>query len=107
MPNSPSMQHANPDAHHRHEPEPAPSPRPSPLFFAPSAPFRGNSSLKWLPGLLTCLSAAALMGCASPSRSHSEATQQSFGKTKEGVEVSLFTLRNTQGTEARISNYGG
>ncbi|HTL58813.1 MAG TPA: aldose epimerase family protein [Candidatus Limnocylindrales bacterium] len=41
------------------------------------------------------------------SRSHTDVTQQPFGKTKEGTEVSLFTLRNAKGVEARISNYGG
>ena len=30
-----------------------------------------------------------------------------FAKTKEGEEVSLFTLTNSKGTEARIINYGG
>src|SRR5207253_1365858 len=34
-------------------------------------------------------------------------TKQSFGKTKEGVPVDLYTLRNNKGAEARISNYGG
>lgn len=36
-----------------------------------------------------------------------QVTQQPFGKTKDGQAVSLFTLRNGHGAEARISNYGG
>ncbi len=31
----------------------------------------------------------------------------SFGKTTEGTEVSMYTLRNKNGMEARITNYGG
>jgi aldose 1-epimerase len=63
--------------------------------------------MRWAAGLLLCIGAAALTGCASASRSHEQVTRQPFGKTKEGVEVSLFTLRNAHGAEARISNYGG
>ncbi len=34
-------------------------------------------------------------------------SQASFGKTRDGVEVRLFTLTNDRGVEARIANYGG
>ena len=34
-------------------------------------------------------------------------TKQSFGKTAEGENVDLYTLRNTRGAEAKITNYGG
>jgi aldose 1-epimerase len=34
-------------------------------------------------------------------------TKQSFGKTPDGTEVFLYTLRNKDGMEARITNYGG
>ncbi|HVV70315.1 MAG TPA: aldose epimerase family protein [Verrucomicrobiae bacterium] len=34
-------------------------------------------------------------------------TRKPFGKTKDGTDVYLFTLRNAKGAEARISNYGG
>lgn len=34
-------------------------------------------------------------------------TRASFGKTADGTPVDLFTLRNAEGMEARISNYGG
>jgi len=54
---------------------------------------------------LTCLAAAALVGCVStpPDR----IALQPFGHTKDGTPVYLYTLRNAQGAEARISNYGG
>ena len=48
-----------------------------------------------------------LLGCSSVSPSNTQITQQAFGKTTDGTEVSIFTLRNAKGTEARISNYGG
>jgi aldose 1-epimerase len=34
-------------------------------------------------------------------------TMQPFGKTNEGENVDIYTLRNTRGAEARITNYGG
>jgi len=33
-------------------------------------------------------------------------TKQSFGKTDAGENVDLYTLRNTHGVEATITNYG-
>jgi aldose 1-epimerase len=36
-----------------------------------------------------------------------EVKQSFFGKTTEGDTVSLYTLRNANGLEARITNYGG
>ena len=34
-------------------------------------------------------------------------TKAPFGKTKDGESVDIYTLRNTKGMEARITNYGG
>src|SRR5690348_7535126 len=34
-------------------------------------------------------------------------TRADFGKTPEGVAVSIYTLTNSRGMEARITNYGG
>ena len=34
-------------------------------------------------------------------------TKAPFGKTKDGQSVDIYTLRNTNGMEARITNYGG
>ncbi|NLY11073.1 MAG: galactose mutarotase [Firmicutes bacterium] len=36
-----------------------------------------------------------------------EITKKAFGKTPEGQEVSLFTLRNENGMTVEITNYGG
>ena len=34
-------------------------------------------------------------------------TVTSFGRTSDGIEVQLFTLRNASGTTVTISSYGG
>ena len=74
--------------------------KPSPSFGRP----RGRP---WGALWLSPVAAAVLIGCSSVSSSHTQVTQQPFGKTKDGQAVSLFTLRNGHGAEARISNYGG
>ncbi len=33
--------------------------------------------------------------------------QKAFGKTPDGIAVQLYTLRNSQGMEVKITNYGG
>jgi aldose 1-epimerase len=55
--------------------------------------------------LSVCL--AGLAGCATTSSTPNNISRQNFGQTKEGVPVHLFTLRNSRGAEAKISNYGG
>jgi aldose 1-epimerase len=35
-----------------------------------------------------------------------QVTKESFGKTSDGQQVDLYTLRNTRGAEAKITNYG-
>jgi aldose 1-epimerase len=57
--------------------------------------------------LLFCLALASLVGCSSIASSRNQITRKSFGKTKDGTEVYIFTLRNEKSAEARISNYGG
>jgi aldose 1-epimerase len=37
----------------------------------------------------------------------SQLSRQSFGQTADGTPADLFTLRNSHGTEVKISNYGG
>ncbi len=44
------------------------------------------------------------MSCNS---NHSSISQTDFGKTADGKSTMLYTLKNTQGMEVRISNYGG
>src|SRR5690242_18845878 len=62
---------------------------------------------RWLKILLLGLVAAGLSGCASTSHSRDQISQKPFGQTKDDTPVTLFTLRNIRGAEARISNYGG
>lgn len=50
---------------------------------------------------------ALLAGCASSPRTANQISQQPFGQTPDGRKVTLYTLRNSKGAEARISNYGG
>ncbi len=53
------------------------------------------------------LTGAGLLGCSSVSKAPEQVSRRPFGRTKDGTEVYLYTLRNRQGAEARISNYGG
>src|ERR1035437_10380150 len=56
------------------------------------------------------LGAAALVCCTTISTGpvqQGEVSQRPVGQTKEGSPVTLFTLRNKQGAEAAICNYGG
>ena len=46
------------------------------------------------------IASAVLMNAATVKRSD-------FGRTRDGVAVSLYTLTNQNGVEARITNYGG
>jgi len=63
--------------------------------------------LNWTILLGTLIVAGALLGCASMPHSSGEISKQPFGTTKEGTAVDLYTLRNSKGVEAKISNYGG
>src|SRR5882672_9735181 len=63
---------------------------------------------EWLILLSLSLCAACLLGCATEKPGvPSEIRHQLFGKTADGTPVGLFTIRNAQGAEARISTYGG
>lgn len=57
--------------------------------------------------ILTTASLILAVLFTSCSKQESTMTKQSFGKTPNGVEVFLYTLRNKNGMEARITNYGG
>lgn len=37
---------------------------------------------------------------------HAQVTKEPFGKTPDGQQVDLYTIRNTHGAEATITNYG-
>ena len=58
---------------------------------------------------LRLFAAAMLLLSFAAAIAHAQAgvTKQSFGKTEAGENVDLYTLRNTHGVEARITNYGG
>ncbi len=66
-------------------------------------------SSRWLTVLFAVSGAAWLAGCASHTQIASSAniSRVPFGKTADGTPVDLYTLRNTKGAEAKISNYGG
>jgi len=53
------------------------------------------------------LSGAVLAGCSSTKPSGDPVTKAPFGVTTDGTAVDVYTLRNANGVEARISNYGG
>ena len=48
-----------------------------------------------------------LLAIALVAQAQGSITRQSFGKTEAGENVDLYTLRNTHGVEATITNYGG
>ena len=61
---------------------------------------------------ITCLamssSVAFITGCASLSQSSNGTIRKaSFGTMPDGTPVTIYTLRNASGMEARILNYGG
>ena len=56
--------------------------------------------------LAACTSAPPPPPPQSQAQPASSITSEPFG-TKEGTPVELYTLRNTKGMEARITNYGG
>ena len=57
--------------------------------------------------LSTFVCALFLVGCAGTPPTHAQIVRQPFGRTSEGEAVDVFTLRNANGVEARICNYGG
>src|SRR5579872_5006872 len=66
-----------------------------------------SPSVPWRFGIASCLLAAILAGCASTPSTQMQVSRKPFGQTADGKEVYLFTLRNTKGAQALISNYGG
>lgn len=62
------------------------------------------SGWTWLVGMALL---GTLAGCGSLKQELGTVTQQPFGTTKDGKAVDVYTLRNNNGVEARIINYGG
>jgi len=62
----------------------------------------------WMEGLLAVAVSGGVTGSlvqAAPGPV--SISRQPFGKTEDGALVYLYTLRNAQGMEAQITNYGG
>jgi aldose 1-epimerase len=61
------------------------------------------------PSILLAFGLVALLlaGCATAQRSDSQISRAPFGRTPDGEPVDIYTLRNSQGAEARIMTYGG
>jgi aldose 1-epimerase len=60
--------------------------------------------------LLKLASGLALVAClatALPAFAADTITKASFGKTNDGTPVSIYTLTNANGVQAKISNFGG
>ncbi len=66
-----------------------------------------KNSSRWLTTILAITGAAWLAGCATNNTSTANISRLPFGKTKDGIPADLYTLRNSKGAEAKISNYGG
>ena len=65
---------------------------------------------QWLTILYVGLCTVALVGCDSLGKTRpakGQIMRQPFGKTKDGVAVDLYTLKNNNGAEVGICNYGG
>jgi aldose 1-epimerase len=70
-----------------------------------------QTNYQWLKILSASLGAAVLVGCTNLSQGPSvkaQITRQgNFGPPQNGIAVDLYTLRNKNGVEAAICNYGG
>ena len=65
-----------------------------------------NSQLMWMV-IVSGLWAICTCGCAMARGAAEPIGKEVFGKTADGTQVDLYTLRNSKGAEARIINYGG
>ncbi|HEY0944626.1 MAG TPA: aldose epimerase family protein [Opitutaceae bacterium] len=61
---------------------------------------------KWMLTAAAGACAAGFTAC-SPKTGSALPEKQPFGKTADGQAVDLYTLRNSKGAEATITNYGG
>ena len=64
--------------------------------------------MKLIAATLLGITATYFTGCSTLSPNlKSSITQAPFGRTADGHPVEIYTLRNSQGAEARIMTYGG
>ncbi len=66
-----------------------------------------QNAYEWIALVCASVCAACLVGCATVSPSAGSVSKESFGSLPDGTPVDIYTLRNSGGAEARISNYGG
>jgi aldose 1-epimerase len=69
-----------------------------------------QTNQQWLKLISVCLGAAALVGCTTTSptpNQRAQITVTPFGPPQNGIAVDRYTLRNKNGVEAAICNYGG
>ncbi len=64
-----------------------------------------HSMHRWLS--IFGLSMSIVSSQIAASAADSSISQQAWGKTQSGISVDLYSLKNANGVEARISNYGG
>ena len=64
---------------------------------------------KSMVAFVLALAFVTLFAAAQPQKKASKPrmSQQTFGKTADGQEATLYTLENKQGMEVAISNFGG
>ena len=65
-----------------------------------------KNMMQYLPLALAGLGVACLVGCASMPTT-GIVKKVPFGKTADGTQIDLYTLRNSSGMEATIMTYGG
>ena len=57
--------------------------------------------------LLAATTLIGLLACSEIAVAEQSITKAPFGKTSDGTAVDIYTLTNSNGLEARITNYGG
>lgn len=57
--------------------------------------------------LLAIVAALGLLTCGGAADAEQGITKGPFGKTADGAPVDIYSLTNSNGVEARITNYGG
>src|SRR2546430_11310856 len=56
---------------------------------------------------LTLICSALILVLNLSASGQAKTTKESFGKTSDGQNVDIYTLKNRRGAEAKITNYGG